>query len=46
MRHQIGRPSIFTPELSEEICRRLADGESLRNICARPEMPAARTVNE
>ena len=28
-----GRPSVFTPELADEICSRLANGESLRAIC-------------
>jgi len=28
-----GRPSIFTQELADEICTRLANGESLRAIC-------------
>lgn len=34
-----GRPSAFTPELGAEICRRLADGESLRKVCADAAMP-------
>jgi len=29
----IGRPSVFTEELADEICTRLANGESLRTIC-------------
>lgn len=29
-----GRPSVYTPELADEICTRLANGESLRAICA------------
>lgn len=29
-----GRPSVYTPELADEICARLANGESLRAICA------------
>lgn len=29
-----GRPSDFTPEIANEICERLAKGESLRTICA------------
>ena len=29
-----GRPSVYTPELADEICSRLANGESLRAICA------------
>jgi hypothetical protein len=34
-----GRPSIYTPELAEEICLRLAEGESLRTICRDAHMP-------
>lgn len=29
----MGRPSSYTPEIAEEICERLAKGESLRTIC-------------
>lgn len=29
-----GRPSDFTPEIANEICERLAKGESLRSICS------------
>lgn len=39
-----GRPSIFTQELADEICRRLADGETLRAICRDDDMPARSTV--
>lgn len=39
-----GRPTIFTPELGLEICKRLAEGESLRAICSSDEMPNRGTV--
>jgi hypothetical protein len=39
-----GRPSLFTPALAEAICDRLADGESLRTLCADPAMPDRATV--
>lgn len=39
-----GRPSIYNEELAQEICRRLADGESLRSICRDDGMPAKSTV--
>jgi hypothetical protein len=39
-----GRPSLYTPELADEICRRLADGESLRAICAEAGKPHFSTV--
>lgn len=40
----VGRPSIFTPDLGDAICERLADGESLRAICADAAMPSKSTV--
>ena len=42
-----GRPSLFTAELADEICTRLANGESLRSICSSDRddfMPALGTV--
>lgn len=40
----MGRHSIKTRELCEEICRRVANGESLRAICASPGMPDRQTI--
>ncbi len=39
-----GRPSLYTEPLAPEICRRLAEGESLRAICADKAMPSISTV--
>lgn len=39
-----GRPSIYTEALADEICERLACGESLRRICSEPGMPDKATV--
>lgn len=42
-----GRPSTYNPEIGAEICERIADGESLHQICGpdRPEgWPDRRTV--
>lgn len=39
-----GRPSDYLPEVAEDICSLLMQGESLRKICARPGMPAISTV--
>lgn len=36
--------SKFSEELADRICERLADGESLRSICADEEMPDKSTV--
>ena len=39
-----GRPSGFTEEIADQICERLAVGESLRSICKDPKMPAMSAV--
>jgi hypothetical protein len=39
-----GRPSDYLPEVASDICALLADGESLRKVCERPEMPNKATV--
>lgn len=41
---KVGRPTIYTKKLAAEICRRIADGESLRRICRAVDMPAMSTV--
>ncbi len=39
-----GRPSEFTQETANQICERLADGESLRSICEAESMPGKTTI--
>lgn len=39
-----GRPTTYTPELADEICTRLAEGESLRAICRDNHTPSVGTV--
>lgn len=39
-----GRPSSFTQAVADLICERIADGESLRSICADDGMPRKATV--
>lgn len=39
-----GRPSLYSPKMVEDICDRIADGESLRTICDDATMPDRRTV--
>lgn len=39
----IGRPSDYTPELADEICRRLVTN-SMRRICMADDMPCEATV--
>lgn len=41
---KVGRPSIYTPKLRDEICSQIADGMSLRKICLPKEMPTVGTV--
>lgn len=36
--------SIYTEEIAEEICRRISEGEPLRQICRDEHMPAWQTV--
>lgn len=40
----MGRPSSFTQETADAICRRISDGESLRQVCRDEGMPDKVTV--
>jgi len=40
----LGRPSLYTEELADKICKRLAFGESLNQICKDEGYPAESTV--
>jgi len=40
----VGRPTVYTEEIAEEICRRVADGETLPEICRDAHMPPRQTV--
>jgi hypothetical protein len=37
---KMGRPPIYTQAIANRICERIADGESLRAICADTDMPS------
>ena len=39
-----GRPSLYTEALAAKICRRLAEGETLRSVCRDKAMPDKATV--
>lgn len=41
---KMGRPSIYTLELSERICAELACGKSLRTVCKANDMPGLETI--
>lgn len=40
----MGRPSLCTPELMAEICKRLETGMSLRRLCRAEDMPSKTTI--
>lgn len=40
----MGRPTVYTAEIAIEICRRLAQGKTLREACRGEEMPPESTV--
>ena len=42
----MARPSKFTQEIANEICERISEGESLREICKSDKMPGRTTVGE
>lgn len=43
---KIGRPSKYSPEIADEICQRLSEGEPLRQICRDERMPAWQKIYE
>jgi len=40
----MGRPSSFNQKVADEICARIANGESLRGVCRDEKMPVTSTV--
>lgn len=40
----MGRASLYTEEIAEEICRRIAEGETLKEICRDESFPHESTV--
>lgn len=41
---KIGRPSGYSVDVADTICQEIMTGKSLREICAREDMPGASTV--
>ena len=44
MAEKRGRPCTYSQEVADEICRRLAEGQTVEAICRDPRMPPASTV--
>lgn len=42
----MGRPTLYSPDVVEEICARLESGEPLEEICRDEKMPSSRAVND
>lgn len=40
----MARPSSYNEAIAEDICGRVADGDSLRSICEGADYPERRTV--
>ncbi len=40
----MGRPSVYSDDIADEVCRRLADGEALAAICRSEHIPSESTV--
>lgn len=43
-KRKTGRPSKYSDELAEKICEKIANGRSLRSICAEDGIPTMSTV--
>lgn len=43
---KLGQPTIYSPDLMNTICERIAAGETLLQVCQDPEMPGRRTIYE
>jgi len=41
---KIGRPSIYSKEIRNSVCTRIAVGESLRSICQSKDLPTIETI--
>jgi hypothetical protein len=40
----MARPSSYTPEVGQEICERMSEGNALRQICEADDMPSRKTI--
>lgn len=39
-----GRPEIYTQELADKVCQRIAEGYSMRTVCKPDDMPGLTTI--
>lgn len=44
MSNPIGRPSVFTQQIADEICLRMTEGESLRQVCESAHIPSRSAI--
>lgn len=44
IKNKLGRPSSYSQEIADELCERIAKGQSVRTICKDAHMPDAGTV--
>lgn len=40
----MGRPSLYSEKVADEICEQIVEGKSLRSICRAKDMPSASSV--
>lgn len=40
----LGRPALFSQELADKVCEKIAEGYSMRTVCAPDDMPAISTL--
>lgn len=43
-RRKTGRPTDYTKDMADKICEKIANGRSLRSICAEDGMPPMKTI--
>ena len=43
-KRKLGRPTKYNGEMIEDICEKIANGRSLRSICAEDGMPPMKTI--
>lgn len=43
-KRKVGRPEIYTQELADKVCEKIAEGYSMRTVCSPDDMPGLTTV--